>query len=121
VRRVARSPCVSRWMISKVFHAQLSGGLPIDKIKIDPSFVQRPPGDADAAAAINAVVLLSQPLGKSIIAEGIKTPDQAWMLKAHGLQAQLGFHLGRPMTDGQVLAYLDGPPRAAAWTSAGAK
>jgi len=90
------------------FHAQLSGGLPIDKIKIDPSFVQRPPGDADAAAAINAVVLLSQPLGKSIIAEGIKTPDQAWMLKAHGLQAQLGFHLGRSMTVGEVLAYLDG-------------
>ena len=51
--------------------------------------------------------LLSRPLGKSIFAEGIKTPDQAWMLKAHGLQAQLGFHLGRSMTVGEVLAYLD--------------
>jgi len=54
VRRVACSPSVSRWMISKVFHAQLSGRLPIDKIKIDQSFVRRPQGDAEAAAAINA-------------------------------------------------------------------
>ena len=56
------------------------GRLPIDKIKIDQSFVKRLPGDAEAAAIVNAVVLLGQSLGKAILAEGIETLDQAWIL-----------------------------------------
>jgi diguanylate cyclase (GGDEF)-like protein len=83
------------------------GRLPIDKIKIDQSFVKRLPGDAEAAAIVNAVVLLSQTLGKAVLAEGLETVDQAWILKMMGCKAGQGFHLGRPMTNRDFLAFLD--------------
>ena len=74
------------------------GRLPIDKIKIDQSFVKRLPADTEAAAIINAVVTLAQSLGKTTIAEGIETADQAWMLQMIGCRLAQGFHFGRPMT-----------------------
>ena len=83
------------------------GRLPIDKLKIDQSFVKRLPGDAEAAAIVNAVILLSQTLGKAVLAEGIETIDQAWILKMMGCKAGQGFHLGRPMPARDFLGYLD--------------
>ena len=74
------------------------GRLPIDKIKIDQSFVKRLPADTEAAAIINAVVTLAGSLGKETIAEGIETADQAWMLQMIGCHLAQGFHYGRPMT-----------------------
>jgi predicted signal transduction protein with EAL and GGDEF domain len=83
------------------------GRLPIDKLKIDQSFVKRLPGDAEAAAVVNAIILLGQTLGKSLLAEGIETLDQAWILKMMGCKSGQGFHLGRPMSNREFLAYLD--------------
>jgi EAL domain-containing protein (putative c-di-GMP-specific phosphodiesterase class I) len=83
------------------------GRLPIDKLKIDQSFVKRLPGDAEAAAIVNAIILLGQTLGKSILAEGIETLDQAWILKMMGCRSGQGFHLGRPMSNREFLAYID--------------
>jgi EAL domain-containing protein (putative c-di-GMP-specific phosphodiesterase class I) len=60
------------------------GRLPVDKIKIDQSFVKRLPADREAASVIRAIVDLSKALGKVVIAEGIETADQAWMLQAMG-------------------------------------
>jgi len=65
------------------------GKLPVDKIKIDQSFVRRLPADTEAAAIIRAVVALSESLGKQVIAEGIETADQAWMLQLAGCTSGL--------------------------------
>ena len=83
------------------------GRLPIDKIKIDQSFVKRLPGDPEAAAIVRAVVALSESLGKRIIAEGIETADQAWMLEMAGCEMGQGYHFGRPVPGAEFAMSLD--------------
>ncbi|MEO6015325.1 MAG: bifunctional diguanylate cyclase/phosphodiesterase [Devosia sp.] len=72
------------------------GRLPVDKIKIDQSFVKKLPGDQQAGVIIRAVMMLSEALNKIVIAEGIETADQAWMLKMMGCKVGQGYFFGRP-------------------------
>jgi EAL domain-containing protein (putative c-di-GMP-specific phosphodiesterase class I) len=85
------------------------GRLPVDKIKIDQSFVKRLPGDQEAGVIIRAVMMLSEALNKIVIAEGIETADQAWMLKMMGCKVGQGYHFGRPKTAAEMRAMLAGP------------
>jgi diguanylate cyclase (GGDEF)-like protein len=78
------------------------GRLPIDKIKIDQSFVKRLPGDQQAGVIVRAVMMLSEALDKIVIAEGIETADQAWMLKMMGCKVGQGYHFGRPKTAAEM-------------------
>jgi diguanylate cyclase (GGDEF)-like protein len=82
------------------------GRLPVDKIKIDQSFVRKLPGDQQAGVIIRAVMMLSEALNKIVIAEGIETADQAWMLKMMGCKVGQGYHFGRPKTAGEIRAEL---------------
>jgi len=72
-------------------------GLPIDKIKIDQSFVRRLPERAEALAIVKAVLTLSTALGKTTVAEGVETIEQAALLGAAGCSLLQGYHFGRPM------------------------
>jgi EAL domain-containing protein (putative c-di-GMP-specific phosphodiesterase class I) len=83
------------------------GRLPVDKIKIDQSFVKRLPGDQQAGVIIRAVMMLSEALDKIVIAEGIETADQAWMLKMMGCKVGQGYHFGRPKTAAEMRASLE--------------
>jgi diguanylate cyclase (GGDEF)-like protein len=74
------------------------GRLPVDKIKIDQSFVRSLPANQESGAIIRAVMTLSETLGKVVIAEGIENADQAWMLKILGCRIGQGYHFGRPKT-----------------------
>ncbi len=85
------------------------GRLPVDKIKIDQSFVKRLPGDQQAGVIIRAVMMLSEALDKIVIAEGIETADQAWMLKMMGCKVGQGYHFGRPKTAAEMREMLVGP------------
>ncbi|MEP7241629.1 MAG: GGDEF domain-containing phosphodiesterase, partial [Devosia sp.] len=85
------------------------GRLPVDKIKIDQSFVKRLPADQEAGVIIRAVMMLSEALNKVVIAEGIETADQAWMLKMMGCKVGQGYHFGRPKTGAEMRAMLAAP------------
>jgi EAL domain-containing protein (putative c-di-GMP-specific phosphodiesterase class I) len=85
------------------------GRLPVDKIKIDQSFVKRLPGDQQAGVIIRAVMMLSEALDKIVIAEGIETADQAWMLRMMGCKIGQGYHFGRPRTAAEMRAALAAP------------
>ncbi|MGY4830954.1 EAL domain-containing protein [Sphaerotilaceae bacterium SBD11-9] len=50
--------------------------LPIDKMKIDRSFVLGLPGETDSAAIARAIVQMARGLGLSVIAEGVETEAQ---------------------------------------------
>jgi len=66
--------------------------LPIDRVKIDRSFVAGLPGDAAAAGIVRAIVMLGKSLNLSVIAEGVETPAQRDFLLAAGcdeLQGEL--------------------------------
>jgi diguanylate cyclase (GGDEF)-like protein/PAS domain S-box-containing protein len=70
--------------------------LPLNEIKIDRTFVQGIPDDADDIALVNMILVLSQHLGKRVVAEGVETAAQAEFLLNSGCDALQGFLLARP-------------------------
>ena len=71
--------------------------LPIDKIKIDRSFVHDLPGNRDSAAISRAIVQLGLSLGLSVIAEGVETEAQRQFLMQQGCEQIQGLLIGAAM------------------------
>ena len=71
--------------------------LPIDRVKIDQTFVRELGHDARATAIIRSVVTLAKDLGLEVVAEGVETPDQAQELAALGCQFAQGYLWARAM------------------------
>jgi diguanylate cyclase (GGDEF)-like protein/PAS domain S-box-containing protein len=70
--------------------------LPIDRIKIDRSFVRGLPQHAGHAAIARAIVMLAASLGLEVIAEGVETEAQRDFLVGLGCQQQQGLLFGAP-------------------------
>lgn len=79
---------------------------PIDKLKIDQSFVRDIPGDTDDAAIITAIVGLARSLKLKVIAEGVETADQLDFLRELQCDEVQGFYCGRPMAADQLATLL---------------
>ncbi|WP_051282026.1 putative bifunctional diguanylate cyclase/phosphodiesterase [Azovibrio restrictus] len=71
---------------------------PIDKIKIDRSFVQDIPADQDDAAIVEAILSIARKLGLKGIAEGVETREQLDFLGASGCEEMQGYLCGRPLS-----------------------
>lgn len=82
------------------------GRLPVDKIKIDQGFVRGMPDDTEATAIVRAVLMLSESLGKTVIAEGIETQDQAWLLRLAGCRIGQGYFFARPAPASDIIERL---------------
>ena len=70
--------------------------LPVDKLKLDQSFVRGLPDDPEDAAIARAVIALGKSLGLKVLAEGIEQPAQAAFLRELGCNYGQGYHFGRP-------------------------
>jgi len=69
--------------------------LPINKIKIDQSFVRNLP-NAQSEVIIETTVLMARRLGKTVIAEGVETEAQRKYLASVGCDVGQGYLFGRP-------------------------
>ncbi len=79
---------------------------PLDKLKIDRSFIE-PLGTSPAAEAIVwAIVALSQSLRLAVTAEGVETEQQLKLLQEISCGTMQGYLLGRPVPAGMVGRYL---------------
>ena len=82
--------------------------LPIDRLKIDKSFVDDLPDDGEDAAIITAIISLAQALGLDIIAEGVETEAQkAFLLDAKCSDIQ-GYLYSKPLSQEDMYRYLKG-------------
>jgi diguanylate cyclase (GGDEF)-like protein/PAS domain S-box-containing protein len=72
--------------------------LPVDIIKIDPSFVAGLGTDGTLAMLTRTIVQVGHDLGIEIVAEGIERPEQLELLRAMGCGLGQGYLVARPMT-----------------------
>ena len=72
--------------------------LPIDRVKIDKTFVQRQTHDSGAQAIVEAILTLATRFNLEVVAEGVETDLQLAMLRKQGCMQIQGFLLGCPMS-----------------------
>jgi len=81
--------------------------LPVDIIKIDPSFVAGLGIDGTLAMLTRTIVQVGHDLGIEIVAEGIERPEQLELLRAMGCGLGQGFLLAPPMSAAGIEAMID--------------
>lgn len=89
--------------------------LPIDRLKIDRSFVQGLEADRDGSAIVKAVIGIGRSMGMEVLAEGVETAGQLARVRDAGCQLAQGYFLGRPVPADQFLR--DHLPRVALLTA----
>src|SRR5208283_2128824 len=72
-------------------------GLPVDIIKIDPSFVAGLGHDETLTLLTRTIVQVGHDLGIQVVAEGVEDPVQLQLLRDMGCGYGQGFLVGRPM------------------------
>ncbi|CAM3524908.1 GGDEF-domain containing protein [Pseudomonas floridensis] len=80
--------------------------LPLDKIKIDKSFVQDLIDDDDDATIVRAIIQLGKSLGMQVIAEGVETVEQEAYVISEGCHEGQGYFYSKPLPARELLAYL---------------
>lgn len=72
--------------------------MPINSIKIDRSFIQNLPDNAQDQAIVTAIVAMARRLGLRIIAEGVETADQVRFLRTLGCDEIQGYLVSPPIS-----------------------
>ena len=78
--------------------------LPIDRLKIDQSFVRNLATSVNARAISQCFVSMGQAMGVEVLAEGVETSEQHQVLSDQGCHLIQGYFTGRPMTADALLA-----------------
>jgi diguanylate cyclase (GGDEF)-like protein len=78
--------------------------LPLDKLKIDRSFVGDLGRRSDTALIVRTIIELGRRLGLRVVAEGVETAAQLAFLRAHGCHAAQGYLIAPPAPAVELLA-----------------
>lgn len=70
---------------------------PVDRLKIDQSFVMKAVTEPNAATVVRTIVAMSHHLGIKVIAEGVETPDHLRFLAERSCDEAQGYYFSRPV------------------------
>jgi diguanylate cyclase (GGDEF)-like protein/PAS domain S-box-containing protein len=76
--------------------------LPVDKLKIDQSFVRDIPANANAVAIARSITSLAQSLDLRVIAEGVETAEQLEFLRTLRCDEIQGYYCSRPVPPAEI-------------------
>ena len=82
---------------------------PIDKLKIDRTFVRDVPADPDDVAIVSAIIDLARNMGITSIAEGVDRVDQLEFLRQRGCEEMQGYLMSKPLPADKFEAWLARP------------
>ena len=80
--------------------------LPLDRIKIDRSFVQRLNGGQSDVDLLQAIIQMGKSLRLRVLAEGVETRDDADTLTEMGCDEAQGYFFGKPMPLHELIVFL---------------
>ncbi len=80
--------------------------LPLDRLKIDQSFVKDISVDRGDEAIVKAIIGLSHNLGLTVVAEGVETELQSQFLRDHDCDVLQGYYFSKPIPADEIQGYL---------------
>jgi EAL domain-containing protein (putative c-di-GMP-specific phosphodiesterase class I) len=82
--------------------------LPVDKLKIDRSFIREIAMDSDDAAITTAIISMAKSLHLKVIAEGVETEAQMSFLRGHQCDEIQGYYFSKPVPADEAASILSG-------------
>jgi len=79
---------------------------PVDTIKIDRSFIQGVPTDADDSSLTRAIIAMAQSLRLRTVAEGVESREQMEFLRLHDCDEIQGYYFSKPLPYAQLVEKL---------------
>ncbi|MEA3372404.1 MAG: EAL domain-containing protein [Campylobacterota bacterium] len=80
--------------------------LPINKLKIDQSFVRDIPDNEEDVAIVKAIIALAKSLNLDLLGEGVETADQKAFLLDNGCESIQGYYYAQPMSAQEMKVYM---------------
>ncbi|WP_419783713.1 EAL domain-containing protein [Maridesulfovibrio sp.] len=79
---------------------------PVDRLKIDRSFVNNMEEQSEGARLVDLVIPLGKQLGMKVLAEGVETEEQLHHLKELGCDEAQGYLISRPVPLDELITWL---------------
>ncbi len=79
---------------------------PVDRVKIDASFIREIPASADDATIAEAIIALGHSLKLKVIAEGVESAEQLHFLRSRGCDEMQGYLFSRALPEDEIDALL---------------
>jgi len=81
--------------------------LPVDKLKIDQSFIRDLNTDVGDAAIVTSIITLAHNLDLTVIAEGVENAEQLGFLRANRCDEIQGYLISRPQPAADLQQWID--------------
>ncbi|MBW9332256.1 EAL domain-containing protein [Herbaspirillum sp. RU 5E] len=79
---------------------------PVNTLKIDKSFINDIPDDANSSAIVQAIIAMSHALNLKVVTEGVETEKQLRALREFGSDEYQGYYFSKPVPYAQFLQML---------------
>jgi EAL domain-containing protein (putative c-di-GMP-specific phosphodiesterase class I) len=80
--------------------------LPVDKLKIDRSFIIDTPNDSASVALVRTIITLAKNLNLELVAEGVEYKEQMEFLVKEGCENIQGYYYSKPIPASKIEKFL---------------